>query len=406
MIFRVLIPIAAVLGGLAGCQEFGPAGSHPAPPLLTSEPIGLQVGRADPRLAGMPFRVLLDFERPTDLAFLASPSREVKCSSDQAHTGAASLRMEHGGDIGVKLGSLLSGGKFPGKWTLAGAYFYTASSDHLPAKVTISYRANAAAPALQRTVTLAAGGWTPVFVDLTSITSSAEAGLLRFEVESSHPVYCDDVVLLDNNRTHEAPAPGAPAESGWTIRQVGFAIIIERPGHFRITLKTPEAAPDGWIIEEADDVRARLVSPSEKTWTIYADGRQYQDGQFSPLGPMGDRAAIFERQHGAPADLIVPEEFGRIDRDTAGDRNNDGYNEVRGSYQLVAKGPRFEVTLKPNTHFLAQPILEISGLPAGNVLATVEGQLIEKTTRLPNGNLLVRVPLTLERATTISITVR
>jgi hypothetical protein len=40
------------------------------------------------------------------------------------------------------------------------------------------------------------------------------------------------------------------------------------------------------------------------------------------------------------------------------------------------------------------------------VLATAEGQLIEKTTRLGNGNLLVEVPLGLERATTVNILVK
>ncbi len=103
---------------------------------------------------------------------------------------------------------------------------------------------------------------------------------------------------------------------------------------------------------------------------------------------------------------MVPDEFGRIDRDTPGDQNNDGYNERRGSYELVAKGARLEVTLRPTTRLLARPVLEIAGLPAGNALATVEGQLIERATRLPNGNLLIEIPLVLERPTTINIAVK
>ena len=398
---------AALLSAFSGCVEYS-AGPNPAPPPLLTEPIGIQLTRTEPRFAGVPFRVLLDFERPSDLAFVVPQSAGLQCSTDQAHTGRSSLQIGPGGGFGVKLGSLLSGGAFPGKWTIAGAYF-RGPANGSSAKVTIAYRSAAsAAPIMQRTVEVSgAGRWTSVFLDLTSLAGpAADVGLLTFQVESSQAVYCDDVLLANNNRTLDAPAPDAPPGSAWSIRENGLTITVERPGHFRVALKTPEAAPDGWAIEEASDLRARFVSPGGKTWTIYSDGRQYQDGVFSTLVALGDAAPLYVRQHATPADLSVPEEFGRIDRDTPGDKNNDGYNERRGSYQLAAKGPRFEVTLKPNTRLLTYPILEISGLPKGSVLVTIEGQLIEKTTRLANGNLLVRVPVTLERATTINILVK
>jgi hypothetical protein len=381
------------------------------PPPLQTEPIGLQMTRAEPRLADMPFRVLLDFERPTDLAFLVPQAGAVQVATEQAHTGFAALKLEHGGTFEVKLGSLLAGSAFPGNWTLAGAYFSSAATAQSPVTVTVAYRvASSAEPLLQRTVEISgAKTWTPIFVDLTElpVNPSAEAGLLTFQVEAAQSVYCDDVVLINNSKVLEAPAGGgATAESGWTIRQNGLVIDVQRPRRFRVTLKTPEGAADGWTTQEADDLRARFVSTSGKTWTIYADGRQYQDGQFSPLAPLGDAAVVYGQQNVSPAELVVPEEFGRIDRDTPGDQNNDGYNERRGSYELVAKGARLEVTLKPTTRLLARPVLEIAGLPAGNALATVEGQLIERTTRLPNGNLLIEIPLVLERPTTINVAVK
>jgi hypothetical protein len=400
--------LAAVLAGcteMAGAPE--PGGSTPTPPPLSSEPIGVQVTRAEPRLAGTPFRVLLDFERATDLAFLAPRATPVQLTTERAHTGRGAVQLGGGGPMAVKLGSVLSGA-FPGKWTVAGAYVYNAGP--APAKVTVAYGP------VTRTVDVRAaggdGGWTPVMIDLTPLgaSGSAEAGQLTFEVAdgAAGPLYCDDVLVIDNAKVLEAPAAGAPAESGWTIRQRGFTVVVERPNRFKVTLKTPEAAADGWTVEEACDLRARFASATGKTWTMYADGRQYLDGQFSLLVNAGDAdvAAAFAAQHASPAEVTVLPEFGRLDRDTPGDRNNDGYNERRGAYQLIARGPRFEATIRPNTRTLVRPVLEVAGLPAGTVQVTVEGQLVDRTTRLANGTVLIDLPLGIERATTVNVNVK
>src|SRR4051812_46901537 len=175
--------IAVVLLSSPGCTE-NAAPPPPAPPPLKSEPIGLQVTRAEPRLAGLPFRVLLDFERATDLAFIAAGSATPQPATDRAHTGVASLRLDRGGAFDVKLASLVTGGAFPGQWTLAGAYFNTAAS---AASVTVAYRVpSAQQPLLQRTVPLVPDRWTPVFLDLTPLANnpSAAGGVLTFQVEA------------------------------------------------------------------------------------------------------------------------------------------------------------------------------------------------------------------------------
>src|SRR5689334_7631585 len=132
---------------IAGCTEnTRPTTSNnpKPPPLATTEPIGVQMTRAEPHLVGMSFRTLLDFERRTDMAFLLPQSADPKPSNDVAHTGTQSLRIEHGGHFTVKLASLLSGSAFPGKWTIAGAYFSSGTKTASPAKITISYKTAAA----------------------------------------------------------------------------------------------------------------------------------------------------------------------------------------------------------------------------------------------------------------------
>ena len=101
----------------------------------------------------------------------------------------------------------------------------------------------------------------------------------------------------------------------------------------------------------------------------------------------------------------MPEELGRVDRGTPGDANNDGYNESRGAYEFAATGPRFEATLTPQGATIIRPVLEISGLPPGKVLITVEGQLVSESTRLSDGTLLVELPVRIERATTVNVRV-
>lgn len=382
----------------------------PTPPPLTTEPIGVQMTRAEPRLAGYPFRVLLDFERPTDAAFLLPRGATAAPSSAAAHTGQSALELVGPGAVDIKLASLVSGSPFPGTWTLAGAYVRPASENQ-STRLTLAYRLPSTGQVLaQHAVELTdTRHWTPLFLDLTTLPASpsSEVGTLTLQVEGG-PALCDDVVLLNNTRVHYAPPAGATPGVGWTIQQGGSDLSIERLGRFRLAFKTPETAPaDGWTIDEACDFRARLTSVTGQTWTVYLDGRQYRDGQFSTLVPMmGNATTYYTEQHASPADLEVPEEFGRIDRDTPGDRNNDGYNERRGSYQLAAKGTRFQVLIRPHATPLIQPVLEISGLAPGEALVTVEGQLIEKSTRLQSGNLLVELPIALRRPTTVNITIK
>ena len=411
----VLLSAAAAL---PGCVEntAPPSGASveppPAPPPLKTEPIGVQMTRAEPRLAGTPFRVLLDFERATDAAFILPRGPACQTSPDAAHTGQASLKLVGPGTVDVKLASLLSGTPFPGTWTLAGGYFRpaTAASAGAATRITLAYRLpSAEQPVAQRTIDLSdPERWSPVFLDLTSLAAagSAEVGQLTIQVEGG-AAYCDDILLVNNATTFEAPPPDSTPGVGWTIKQAGYDILVERFGRFRVTLKTPEAQADGWTVEEANDLRTRLASVGGQHWTIYLDGRQYRDATFSSLLPgPGNALEYFAQQHASPAEPIVPDEFGRIDRDTPGDRNNDGYNERRGSYQLVAKGTRFEVLLRPHATPLVRPVLEISGLAPGEALVTVEGQLIEKSTRLANNNLLVELPIALRRPTTVNVTVR
>jgi hypothetical protein len=114
------------------------------------------------------------------------------------------------------------------------------------------------------------------------------------------------------------------------------------------------------------------------------------------------------RQHAAPAEVtIAAESMGRVNRSTAGDADNDGYNESRGAYQIVARGERIEMTLTPRAAApLSRPVLEIAGLPPGAIRVTMEGRLVAGASRLPNGDVLIELPGEIVRPVLVNIRVQ
>ena len=168
----------------------------------------------------------------------------------------------------------------------------------------------------------------------------------------------------------------------------------------------PESSESGWRMDEANAVRARFSSGGkQKVMTVYVDGRQYLDGQLNLLAE-GQAADPLQAQHLKPGAVDIPESMGSVKRDSAGDENNDAYNETRGAYQIMATGPRLDLKLSPGAAKLISPVLEIEGLPKGTVLVTMEGRLISAVVRTPEDHVVIQLPGEVERETAVNITVR
>lgn len=392
----------------------------------SQEPIGQQLQRVVPPLKSQRFSTLLDFESDADRVFVvATPPPQMVF--DRAHTGHRSLRIEPGTErIAIKLSSLMGGRPFPGEWTLLGAFLYCEE----PIDVLVSVdHAGFAVPA--RKVTLSPHTWTTALADISMTSSEPDASALSSATlvislpARSPAVWCDDVMLVNNrqplvnpgengaavqsNETPSGPttAPVAGFPSPWSLQRRGLSYVGSAPGKFNFNLVTSEASRSGWKIDEANELRARFSSDGGKTklLTVYSDGRSYWDGQYKAFSAES-RNAVFSEEHASPAEVSVPEELGRLNRDTPGDANNDGYNEVRGAYQLIANGARLEMRITPHTRALLRPILEITGLSPGKVLVTTEGRLVETTVRLEDGTLLVEIPTVIDRPTTINIRIQ
>jgi hypothetical protein len=391
--------IVAMMLVLLGCAH-GPS----AAPRL-GQPIGVQLMRTESMFVGAPFRVLLDFESDDDRAFIAGcPSAHL----DQAlaHTGKSSLQLPPAaGHFSVRLPRLLDQGPFPGSWTLLGGYFWSQQ----PATIGISYEVDGQT-VLQRTVNLPPGNWTPVMLDIVALNDpnrSAEApiGMLRFTLPRQ-TIWCDDLLVMDN--THFLVGDADRAGDNWTVCQRGFATIVDRPGSFKLSIPTVETGPAGWQVEESNPLRIVLASSDHQhIWTIYRDGDEYLDGKFkSAVALSAAQTAQMVQQQDHPAELSIPEELGRVERNSPGDLNNDGYAELTGAYQVKASGARIQITIAPQTPKLAKPVVEIAGLPLGRIVAALDGQLIDQTVRLANGHVLVQIPSTIQRPVNLDVRVQ
>jgi hypothetical protein len=375
-----LILLTIVL--FAGCAQ------PPKPPPHVGEPLGLQMMRTEAQLTKYPFRILQQFESPVDLAFLQCDGPQPQLSPTKAHTGHSSAIFDRGTSLAmVKLPSLLSGVKWPSQWTLIGAYFFAEKPQRLRATYEIDGKT-----LLHYTVEIPANQWTPLLLDISAIEGppASKVGMLRLAFPNglSQPVWCDDVLLLNNSNEIIEPKHG----DAWSVKEKGFNYSVHLSNSI-ITLKTPEATDQGWVLEEANDIRVRFSSKGkEKSRVIYADGKQYVDGVLQPLGIKPSVVLEMQTSHETPARISVPEELGRVNRNTPGDGNNDGYDEVTGAYQIIATTSRLEFTLAPRAGALIRPSVEISGLPAGPATATMAGKWVERIVRLPNNNLLLELP--------------
>lgn len=364
---------------------------------------------------------LLDFESSADSIFVRFDHGTPALSNESLAGGHGSLAVDGmASKIDIKFSSLISGRSFPAGWTLLGGHLWTNWA--LDARVVLlNGRGKELA---SRFIHVPANQWTTCMVDLSEDVVVDSTQILRFELinrSSGCIVRLDNIELIDNQQilvdtlpTDTSPAKGDaavrpspstsdPSFNGWILVRKGYQLLLASPERFHTKLITAEGSAQGWQPLEAGSMRVlfRQVQ-TNALLCIYRDGRQYQQGELSLL-TRDPAAEDLQAEHRSPASISIPEEQGRLDRRTPGDANNDGYNEQRGAYQIVAREVRLNLQITPRTARLVRPVLEISGLPAGDVLVTSEGMLISQTQRLPDGRLLVMLPLTLERPTKISL---
>lgn len=408
MRLRAVWIVTAAFGVLAGCADpplpASAQNSRTGDSSSPSRPIAIQLQHLDPELKNQPFSHLLSFEMPHEAVFVSANGLAASIDRDRAHSGRSSLLLKGTkGQLKIKLNSLVGGREFPGEWSLAAAYFY---SDK-PAKIAVALDKNGQSK-IQNTFNLSPGRWVKIGCELDGSNTGPTWPAVVFDVESTGLLWCDDVLLVDDLQWLVGDQEALRAGQ-WTVRRRGLKFVCEVPGAFRLSVPVflSDCSADGWRVEEANMMRARFVCVrGGERLTVYSDGRSYWDGQYRPLSGRLQTEPLWAEQHLSPAQVEIPQTMGRVNRQSAGDADNDGYDESRGTYQIVAFGPRLQVELIPRSVALLRPTLEIAGLPPGKALVTVEGALVENVLRLDDGTLLVEVPGRLERPVAVNVRVQ
>ncbi len=218
-------------------------------------------------------------------------------------------------------------------------------------------------------------------------------------------------VIYPDGAVYTTVVSNAPTDTGWSAATVGYAIALTARAGFRAPrpdvgfalLSRPGAADLLWAPHDAssaqrgwnliDDDARRVVTV---LGGVPAEARVESSHllRFWPtdLDALVD-AAAFVDDYRLPARLDVI--AGDLVTDASGDRNQDGFNEAQGCYELALVDGVARVKLDPRGILRHHPRLRVRGPAEARLWAYVDGRRITDITPLGPGQWLLRLPAVL-----------
>jgi len=360
----------------------------PAPPATSISAQVLQDSSPRQRTS-----LLLDFESSRDLAFVDTIPTKAQIDLKNARSGSASLLLAGEGVATIKLSSLLRGRKFPGDWTLLCVDVGYAGAETIVVTLKSDGR-TIAAETFHKGKNPGVWEYDRVRLSLTRHPELLKGNLTLEIAGGGGGFFVDRLALVDDTKT----LVSVEGSDGWTVTEAGRQIVLAAPNRFELKIA------DRWKVDEANKVRTALLG-EDGIWSMYADGRAYRQGRYEPILKLPDLHEALQAAHESPAEIEVSDDQGRVDRTTGGDVNNDGYNESLGAYQVRATAAAVAVKFIPRAP-VVMPVLQISGLPDGEVLVTLEGRLLERVIRLKDGTLLIDLRVRFDRPVVVDVRVK
>jgi hypothetical protein len=338
---------------------------------------------------------LLDFDSPLDTSFIISNG--VKLVEDPQKPGNRVLSAP---GAKLKLGSLVRGRDFPGLWDLVGI--------RIRADRAVGVRAefqSSSGTVLQALEAATQPRWTMLWIDLRKLPTTMPAGeelLLAIKPLDGKAILIDEVILAQSRLV--AIRSNIPdSQRMWQVVREGVQWEVQMGEERVYALPAAPFVEGGYRLVESNPVRAVFSSPAG-TLSIDRHGRLIENG-VAKFDARVARYAQAVAENASPATVEV-DEHGRVERNLPGDRDNDGYDEVRGCYTVRASSSRLNVRLSPGVSSVRWPVLEVIGLPPGALSVWLEGQLVTHVTRLSDGRAVIELPIRLERAVEVQIRVR
>lgn len=338
---------------------------------------------------------LIDFDSPYDTTFLVASG--VKLIDDPEKSGN---RVMSAAATQIKLGSLVRGREFPGRWDLIGVRLRADRAVQADLSIT-----NNGAPVSAAKVDCATR-WAIQWIELKSLPSSMPAEndlLLNIRSADGGPILIDDVILAQSQTVLSRSTVPVTGES-WIVRRAATRWEVWAGDRELFSLPASPFVESGYRVAESNSVRTVFVSP-DSTISIDRSGRLIENG-VTRLDESVLKFAKTTAENNSPALIEVSSDQGRVDRNLSGDLNNDGYDETRGCYTVRASGGRMNLTLRPQRFPVKWPVVEVIGLPPGTVNVWMEGQVVPWVTRLSDGKSIIELPLTLERGVEVQIRVK
>lgn len=339
---------------------------------------------------------LIDFDSPYDTTFVVAGG--VKLIDDPEKPGN---RVMLANAAQVKLGALVRGREFPGVWDLLGVRMRADSGT----TTRLSISTNDAAP-LNSADANVSPGWAMHWIELKKLPTSMPADQeLLFTIRSldGKPLQIDDVVLAQSKTTVSQSIVPESGES-WRVGRSALRWQVLANDQELLALPAAPFVDGGYRVIESNPVRTVFASPAE-TIAIDRTGRLIANSSPRLDAKLMTFAKAFAENE-SPATIEVDADSGRVERNLPGDRDNDGYDESRGCYTVRAAGGRVDIRLSPGKAKVSWPVIEVLGLPQGQVSVWLEGQLVPWVTRLSDGKAIIELPVKLERPVEAQIRVK
>ena len=269
-------------------------------------------------------------------------------------------------EMTVRVEAMTRGRPWPGRWTMVEVEIRVGVSQALEV-VTGGVGGGGGVAG----ITVGPGRWQPLRIPITAnpqdvVLRVAAGGKLESAVEFGR------VRLVDDREVFW--------EEGWRVERAAGMLKFATAGR---VIEVPAGELN---VVERGALRVLVRDGGGMGSAVYASGRVASEVG----GVLGGKATGIERVR-----VVISDDEGRIERQSEGDADGDGYNEARGATVIRVTGRRVRMSVAPGDSGVggvARPAIEFRGLPAGAATVLWEGMVVKSVARLADGTLLVELP--------------